>query len=115
MPLYYVEVEVDDEILKFEVPGDKISGEVQYSGESVRVLGRLTNAADQLATDIRSLSALMLRTVTSLPSKPKEVSLEVGLEFNAEAGVVFASTAVGGSLKLTLKWEGETKAEDTAA
>jgi hypothetical protein len=108
MTLYYVEVEVEGQTLKFEVPAEEVGGEIQYSGQTVQVLGRITNAADQLAQNIRALSSLMLRTVTTLPSKPKELSVEIGLEFNAEAGVVFTSAAVGGSLKLTLTWERES-------
>ena len=38
-------------------------------------------------------------------AKPEELKIEVGVSLNAKAGVVFASTEAGGSIKVTATWK----------
>jgi len=66
----------------------------------VREAGRsLEDALKDVVPAIDALHRMALAV-----SKPKEISLEIGLKLSAKAGVVLASADAEGSLKVTLKW-----------
>jgi hypothetical protein len=66
----------------------------------VREAGRnLEDALKDVAPAIDALHRMALAV-----SKPKEISLEIGLKLSAKAGVILASADAEGSLKVTLKW-----------
>ena len=41
----------------------------------------------------------------NLAKKPDEVSIELGLKFSVEAGIIIAKTATEAYLKISLKWK----------
>jgi hypothetical protein len=53
---------------------------------------------------IHTVATSALRVLRSGALLPDEIELEFGVQFNVETGVIIASTAVTGQLKVSLKW-----------
>ena len=85
-------VEVEEE----GTHGDKLSGR----GDTIE---RAKQSFEEAVADIGPIAETILRQVTALA--PEAVSVEFGVKFNAEAGVILASTAVEGNCKVTLNWK----------
>ncbi|MGW4378769.1 CU044_2847 family protein [Kitasatospora sp. NPDC004531] len=61
----------------------------------------LTESFDQ----VRGAAAALLERLTTLPSPPSSVEVELGVKINAEAGAVIAKTAAEGNFTVKLTWE----------
>jgi NTP-dependent ternary system trypsin peptidase co-occuring protein len=59
---------------------------------------------DEVASAVYHRLAMLAETV-----KPKEVSVEFGVKFGGEAGVVLAKASTEASLQVTIKWEAAMK------
>lgn len=97
-------VEVSD-----EVPAAKAAGKTskQNLGAKLGVGDSVVQKAGRNLEDaLKDISPAIdaLRNMAMAVSKPKEISLEIGLKLSAKAGVVLASADAEGSLKVTLKW-----------
>lgn len=55
---------------------------------------------------VRGLADTVARELKGLESAPEQVSVEIGVNFTAEADVFIARTSAQGSLKVTLTWRG---------
>ncbi len=64
----------------------------------------LTESFDQ----VRGAAAALLERLTTLPSPPSSVEVELGVKINAEAGAVIAKTAAEGNFAIKLTWERPT-------
>lgn len=81
-------------------PNGALGPKLGVGDKVVREAGRsLEDALKDVAPAIDALHRMALAV-----SKPKEISLEIGLKLSAKAGVVLASADAEGSLKVTLKW-----------
>ncbi|MFE4690218.1 CU044_2847 family protein [Streptomyces sp. NPDC056749] len=61
----------------------------------------LTESFDQ----VRAAAAVLLDRMTTLPSPPGKVEIELGVKINAEAGAIIARTAAEGNFVIRLTWE----------
>jgi Trypsin-co-occurring domain 1 len=58
---------------------------------------------EEAASGIRPIAETILGQVSALG--PESVSVEFGIKFSAQAGVMLASSAVEGNCKITLSWK----------
>ena len=54
---------------------------------------------------IKTVGNSIVSKVKEIKDSPDEVSVELGIKFTVEAGVVIAKTSSEGALKLTLNWK----------
>lgn len=54
---------------------------------------------------IKAVGNSVVSQVKEIKDSPDEVSIELGIKFTVEAGVVIAKTSSEGTLKLTLNWK----------
>ena len=93
-----IRIEVDQTAgggLKHVSSSDKIEKAKQRFEEAVETIKTVANA-------------LVARTA-DLAQSPDEFSVEIGLAFKAEAGVVIAKTSTEGHLKVSMKWKKSTE------
>ncbi len=77
-------------------PGDQLSGRI--SG-----VEKAKQSFEEAVSGIGPIAETILRKVAALG--PESVSVEFGIKFSAQAGVVLASSAVEGNCKVTLGWK----------
>jgi hypothetical protein len=85
-------VEVEDPTLRGDQLGS-VSTTVRKAKESF----------EEAAAGIRPIAETILRQVSTLA--PESVSVEFGIKFSAQAGVILAASAVEGNCKITLSWK----------
>jgi hypothetical protein len=85
-------VEVDDDASR----GDQLSSR---GG----TLEKARQTFEDAVAGIQPIAAMILRQVTALA--PESVTVEFGIKFNAQAGVVIASSSVESNCKITLAWK----------
>jgi hypothetical protein len=54
--------------------------------------------------DISRISSMVLESLTNLEVSPKEVEVQFGISFSAEADLVLVSGTAEANLAITLKW-----------
>ncbi|MFK0109101.1 CU044_2847 family protein [Streptomyces sp. NPDC091217] len=88
--------------------------EVAEDGPGVVEVSRLGNAVVEAATSfeegidrIRTAAASALRRLRDMPSRPDEVCLEFGMQFNAEFGAVLAKSGGEAHLNVTMTWRAD--------
>jgi hypothetical protein len=67
------------------------------------VAERATQSFEEAVGGIRPIAETIMRQVAALA--PESVSVEFGIKFSAQAGVILASSAVEGNCKVTLNWK----------
>lgn len=60
---------------------------------------------EEAVAKLRPIAQAVLDQVKDLG--PREVQVELGLKFSAEAGVILAKTSAEGTCKVTLTWQGK--------
>lgn len=60
---------------------------------------------DDAVAQVRPVTEALMRQIGGLVVKPDEITVELGISLKANAGVILASIAAEGALKLTLKWK----------
>jgi hypothetical protein len=90
----------------FEVDDVSGVGPQRVSRRGENVIADLDERLDTALETVRPAAAAVLNTFTALA--PKEVTVEFGLELNAEAGAVIAKTGVAGHFTITLTWRPDT-------
>jgi hypothetical protein len=73
----------------------------------------ITDAAVPLRAALGSVTAAasdVLAGFTSMPNRPDEVEIQLGVSFDAAFGMVIANTSAGGHLDVTLRWTGNRQA-----
>lgn len=69
--------------------------------------GKFKKIGQTLESSVETVSRVanaMANKVQGMVRKPDEFSLEIGLAFKGEAGVVIAKTSAEGHLKVSMKW-----------
>lgn len=89
-------------IEKFEINGTMISAEV-YGNQPLSNSGR--DFKNQLETMVPLIRATKEKIDSLENFKPSEVSLEFGISFSAEAGVIVAKGSVEATLTVSITWE----------
>ena len=92
-------VEVEEEVAR----GDQLSGR----GGTIE---RAKQSFEEAVAGIGPIADMILRQVTALG--PEAVSVEFGIKFNAQAGVILASSAVEGNCKVTLNWKPSSRSAE---
>lgn len=69
------------------------------------IAARARISFEEATARLRPIAQAVLAQVKDLG--PREVTVELGLTFSAEAGVILAKTTGQGSCKVTLKWKGD--------
>jgi Trypsin-co-occurring domain 1 len=77
-------------------------------------ISRATRAGDAIKTAATSFESAMggvrdaavsaLRRFRDIPQPPDEITIELGVEFEAQAGAVIAQTSAAAHLQVTLVW-----------
>jgi Trypsin-co-occurring domain 1 len=96
-----IEFRQDDETVFVEVEED-ISRADQLSGRGGAV-ERAKQSFEEAVSGIDPIANMILRKMAALG--PESVSIEFGIKFNAQAGVILASSAIEGNCKVTLGWK----------
>ena len=96
-----------NEIIIFETEFGEIHVESFERAKTSR--GNRSEVAKQKFEDavnvIKTVGDSIVKKVKEIKDSPDEVSVELGVKFTAETGVVIAKASSEGSLKLTLNWK----------
>jgi hypothetical protein len=96
-----VEFEQGDGVILVEIDDDDTRGREALAGRGAAEKAKQT--FEEAVAGIGPIAALILRQVTALA--PESVSVEFGIKFSAQAGVMIASSAVESNCKITLGWK----------
>ncbi|AZM62610.1 MULTISPECIES: CU044_2847 family protein [unclassified Streptomyces] len=75
-----------------------------------RATGSFTTALEQ----VRSAAALTVHRMRDLPQRPDEVTVEFGIQLDAEVGAVLARTGAQGHLQVQLTWRNDNGPDEPA-
>ncbi|MBI0297628.1 hypothetical protein JBE04_24990 [Streptomyces sp. PRKS01-29] len=70
-----------------------------------QVAGTAARSLSESFDQVRAAAAALLDRLTTLPSPPSTVEVELGVKINAEAGAVIAKTAAEGNFTVRLVWQ----------
>jgi len=101
----YIEVEFDDQIIKFEINSDDLSGEMAVSS----LPQKIRNILPELQNTVKGVSVLVTKAVASLHEPPAETVVEFGINVKAEVGAMVASSSTEAQIKVSLKWKKDGK------
>ncbi|MFF9405715.1 CU044_2847 family protein [Streptomyces anandii] len=79
------------------------SGVVEAASAS-DVVARATGSFAAALEQVRAAAALTVRRMRDLPQRPDEVTVEFGVQLDAEVGAVLARTGAQGHLQVQLTW-----------
>jgi hypothetical protein len=85
-----------------EVDGDTPAGD-RLSARASDAVDTAKKSFEQAVAGIGPIADTILRQITSLG--PENVDIEFGIKFNAEAGVILASSAIEANCKVTIGWK----------
>jgi len=86
-----------------------VSVMVERVGEAETIAGGPSKILAQVSFDdalqrVQGIASSVAATLPNLPGSPQEVSVEFGLQLQAEAGVVLARGSATGHLTIKLLW-----------
>ncbi|MFX0577979.1 CU044_2847 family protein [Nocardia nepalensis] len=84
-------------------------GRQEQAADAVEKAGRYFDSA---LGAIRVMAEGVLGQLNELAAPPSEVRVQFGLEFNAKAGAVIASTGAAAQLNVDLTWHPSTRCAD---
>ena len=90
-----------------EVPQERAAGRGPLepaSRTSEKVAAEATQTFEDALDTVEVITAKIHAALEKLITKPEKVTVELGVKFTAEAGVILAKGAVDANLKLTLSW-----------
>lgn len=90
-------VEVDEP----ETPG----GAARVSRNDQKTVEKANQSFETALDKVKPTANAVIAKLRSLVDAPDEISVEFGLKFSAEAGVVLASAGIEANYKVTLKWQ----------
>jgi hypothetical protein len=96
------EVPVGEGLARFEIEEISGVGPEQVSRSGDRLVTRLNRSLSDALAEAAPAAEAVLDSFRALA--PEEVSVEFGLEVDAEAGVVFTKGSVGAHFTIHLKW-----------
>jgi hypothetical protein len=77
-------------------------GPERVSRTNGAVIAHLDEPLDQAVASARPATETIINTFTAL--SPDEITIEFGLNIDAQAGAVFAKAGIGAHFNITLKW-----------
>jgi len=81
------------------------------AGDTVR---SATISFESAMGSVRDAAVSALRRFRDIPQPPDEITIEFGVEFNAQAGAVIAQAAAAAHLQVTMAWR-RSDSQDTSA
>ncbi|MGR4878325.1 CU044_2847 family protein [Streptomyces sp. LARHCF249] len=69
------------------------------------IAGTAARSLAESFDQVRAAAAVLLDRMTTMPSPPNTVEVELGVKINAEAGAIIAKTAAEGNFTVRLIWE----------
>ena len=99
---HIVEFESDSGPILIEIDDNSAGGltKINRSDEPVKSSKRFEEAIDLL----KRVAKIVVSKTSEIVQGPDEFSVELGLAFKAETGVVIAKASTEGNLKVTMKW-----------
>ena len=94
-----IEFKQDDKTIFVEVQQDPSGGD-QLSGRGA--VEKAKQSFEEVVAGIGPIANTILRQIAAL--EPESISVEFGIKFNAQIGVILASSAIEGNCKVTLGW-----------
>ncbi|MEU6812586.1 CU044_2847 family protein [Streptomyces sp. NPDC046831] len=79
------------------------------------VAGTAARTLAESFDQVRAAAATLLDRLTTFPSPPSTVEVELGVKINAEAGAVIAKTAAEGNFTVRLTWQRADSADPRQA
>ncbi|WP_327352591.1 CU044_2847 family protein [Streptomyces sp. NBC_01304] len=74
------------------------------------LVGRATGSFSSALDEVRGAAVLAMHKLRDIPKPPDEVTIEFGIQLDAEVGAVLARTGVQGHLQVQLVWRKESAA-----
>ncbi|MEU1479318.1 CU044_2847 family protein [Streptomyces sp. NPDC001668] len=110
------------ELLRFELEDggsvvaqmDHLDGGVVDATGASDVVARATSSFEAALEGVRRAAAVTLRRMSELPRRPDEVTVEFGIQLDAEVGAVIARTGAQGHLQVQVTWR-RTPSDDESA
>ncbi|MER5986593.1 CU044_2847 family protein [Streptomyces sp. NPDC001787] len=95
-----------------ESAGERVAVEVSSGSSGIvraarpgEIAGTAARSLAESFDQVRAAAALLLDRMTTMPSPPDTVEVELGVKINAEAGAIIAKTAAEGNFTIRLTWE----------
>ncbi|GGZ60806.1 hypothetical protein GCM10010387_63110 [Streptomyces inusitatus] len=92
--------------------GERVAVEVPSGSSGIvraarpgEIAGTAARSLAESLDQVRAAAALLLDRMTTMPSPPDTVEVELGVKINAEAGAIIAKTAAEGNFTVRLTWE----------
>ncbi|MCC5473970.1 CU044_2847 family protein [Streptomyces sp. NPDC059680] len=100
------------ELLRFELEdGGSVVAQMDYLESGVvpatsasDVVARAAGSFEAALEGVRTAAASTLRRMSSLPQRPDEVTVEFGIQLDAEVGAVLARTGAQGHIQVQVTW-----------
>lgn len=103
MPKTLVQAQTPDgETVSFAVDDVAGVGPQRVSRENGAVIAKLDEPLNQAIASAKPATEIIINTFKSL--SPNEMSIEFGLNIDAEAGAVFAKAGIGAHFNISMKW-----------
>ena len=82
---------------------DDAAGLVRASNKPGKIAETLEKTFEETVSGLRPIAEILLAQVRDLG--PREATIEFGIKFGTEAGVILAKAAAEGACKVTLHWK----------
>ena len=100
------------ELLRFELEDggsvvaqmDDLGGGVVPATSASDVVARATGSFESALEGVRRAASATLDRMSSLPQRPDEVTVEFGIQLDAEVGAVLARTGAQGHIQVQVTW-----------
>jgi hypothetical protein len=83
---------------------ERADGGVVDAATPSDLVARATGSFAAALEQVRSVAALTIRRMRDLPQRPDEVTVDFGIQLDAEVGAVLARTGARGHLQVQLTW-----------
>ncbi|MFI8437982.1 CU044_2847 family protein [Streptomyces sp. NPDC079020] len=94
-----------------EGAGERVMVEVPSGSSGIvraarpgEIAGTAARSLSESIDQVRAAAAVLLDRMTTMPSPPDTVEVELGVKINAEAGAIIAKTAAEGNFTIRLTW-----------
>ena len=82
--------------------GLAVAGSENDEGKNIK---NATSKFEKALEPIRKISNHLVQNIKDIDITPDEVSVELGLKFNAEAGIIISKASSEANIKINLTWK----------
>lgn len=93
---------------------ERVDGGVVDAATPSDLVARATGSFSAALDQVRSVAALTIRRMRDLPQRPDEVTVDFGIQLDAEVGAVLARTGARGHLQVQLTWRRDEQAPEAS-